>query len=90
MHFLKRAKALAAFPGGFGTLDELFEALTLIQTQKIDPMPVLLYGREYWERLIDWNFLVERGLISKNDLNIFTYCETAKEGWETIQNFYRK
>ena len=89
MHFLKRAKALAAFPGGFGTMDELFEALTLIQTHKIDPMPVLLYGREFWERLIDWEFFVERGLICKEDLNIFTYCETAQEGWNAIKRFYR-
>ena len=90
MHFLKRAKALAAFPGGFGTMDELFEALTLIQTHKIDPMPVLLYGREFWERLIDWEFFIERGLISKKDLNIFTYCETAQDGWNVIQKFYHK
>ena len=90
MHFLKRAKALAAFPGGFGTMDELFEALTLIQTHKIEPMPVLLYGREFWERLIDWEFFAERGLICKEDLNIFTYCETAQEGWDTIKKFYGK
>ena len=90
MHFLKRAKALAAFPGGFGTMDELFEVLTLIQTHKIDPMPVLLYGREFWERLIDWEFFAERGLICKEDLNIFTYCETAQEGWDTIKKFYGK
>ena len=90
MHFLKRAKALAAFPGGFGTMDELFEVLTLIQTHKIEPMPVLLYGREFWERLIDWEFFAERGLICKEDLNIFTYCETAQEGWDTIKKFYGK
>ena len=90
MHFLKRAKALAAFPGGFGTMDELFEVLTLIQTHKIDPIPVLLYGREFWERLIDWEFFAERGLICKEDLNIFTYCETAQEGWDTIKKFYGK
>ena len=90
MHFLKRAKALAAFPGGFGTMDELFEVLTLIQTHKIEPMPVLLYGREFWERLIDWEFFAERGLICKDDLNIFTYCETAQEGWDTIKKFYGK
>ncbi len=90
MHFLKRAKALAAFPGGFGTMDELFEVLTLIQTHKIDPMPVLLYGREFWERLIDWEFFAERGLICKEDINIFTYCETAQDGWNVIKKFYGK
>ena len=88
MHFLKRAKALAAFPGGFGTMDELFEALTLIQTHKIPRMPVLLYGKSFWEKLINWNFFEERGMISKGDTDIFSYCETAEEGWNLIKKFY--
>ncbi|MBQ6470623.1 MAG: LOG family protein, partial [Victivallales bacterium] len=89
MHFLKRAKGLACFPGGFGTMDELFEALTLIQTHKIAPMPVLLYGREFWEKLINWEFFKERGLISPGDTDLFTYCETAEEGWEVMRRFYK-
>lgn len=88
MHFLKRAKGLGCFPGGFGTMDELFEALTLIQTHKIERMPVLMFGREFWERLIDWEFFIERGLISEGDLDLFTYCETAQEGWDAIRKFY--
>lgn len=88
MHFLKRARVLCCFPGGFGTMDELFEALTLVQTHKIAPMPVLLFGREFWEKLINWDLFVERGLISPGDLNLFTYCETAEEGWEAIVKFY--
>ena len=88
MHFLKRAKALAAFPGGFGTMDELFEALTLIQTHKIPKMPVLLYGKSFWENLINWKYFEERGMISKGDTDIFTYCESAEEGWNIIKKFY--
>jgi len=88
MHFLKRAKALAAFPGGFGTMDELFEALTLIQTKKMARIPVLLYGREFWDKLINWEVFIENGMISPEDLNLFTYCETAQDGWQAIKDFY--
>jgi len=84
MHFLMRAKALAAFPGGFGTLDELFEALTLIQTGKVRPIPVLLFGKEYWSRVIDFDALVEEGAISPKDIELFRYVETAREAWEII------
>jgi uncharacterized protein (TIGR00730 family) len=84
MHFLMRAKSLVAFPGGFGTLDELFETLTLIQTHKIRPIPVLLFGRAFWERLINFNALVEDGTISAGDLALFDYVETAEEAWESI------
>ena len=84
MHFLMRAKSLVAFPGGFGTLDELFEALTLIQTGKIKPMPVLLFGRRFWERVIDFQALVQEGTISPDDMNIFQYVETAAEAWKII------
>ncbi len=79
MHFLMRSVALVVFPGGFGTLDELFEVLTLIQTHKIRPIPVLLFGREYWERIIDFQALVDEGVISEADLTIFSYVETAEE-----------
>jgi len=84
MHFLMRAKLLIAFPGGYGTLDELFETLTLIQTKKIKPIPVLLFGREFWERIINFEILVEEGTISPEDLDIFQYVETAEEAWSHI------
>ncbi|QDZ08712.1 LOG family protein [Sphingomonas panacisoli] len=89
MHFLLHARALAAFPGGFGTFDEFFELLTLIQTGKIQPIPVLLYGREFWERVVNFEALVEEGVVSAKDLSIFTYCETAEEGWRHVEEFYR-
>lgn len=84
MHFLIRAKALVAFPGGFGTLDELFETLTLLQTGKTERVVVVLVGRDFWERLINWNWLVENGMISQADLHLFHYAETAQEVWELI------
>ena len=88
MHFLMRARALAAFPGGFGTLDELFETLTLIQTGKSDPVPVILFGQEYWERLIDFNVLVDEGMIAAKDLDLFRYAETPEAAWKVITDFY--
>jgi len=84
MHFMIRAKALVAFPGGFGTLDELFETLTLLQTGKTDRVIVVLVGREFWERLINWQLLVDYGLISPQDLQLFHYAETAEEAWDLI------
>ena len=84
MHFMLRAKALVAFPGGFGTLDELFETLTLLQTGKTDRVVVVLVGREFWDRLINWQFLVDCGLISPHDLEFFHYAETAQEAWDLI------
>jgi len=84
MHFLMRAKALVVFPGGYGTLDELFETLTLIQTRKIKPIPVLIFGREFWERVISFDALVEEGTISPEDIELFRYAETAEEAWEII------
>ncbi|MCA1958973.1 MAG: TIGR00730 family Rossman fold protein [Nitrospira sp.] len=84
MHFLLRAKALVAFPGGFGTLDELFETLTLLQTGKTERVMVVLVGRDFWERLIDWWWLVDNGLIAEHDLQLFHYAETAQEAWELI------
>jgi len=89
MHFLLHARALAAFPGGFGTFDELFELLTLIQTGKIKPIPVLLVGREFWSRVVNFEALVEEGVISARDLNIFTFVETAEEAWAVVKDFYR-
>ena len=84
MHLLMRAKSLVAFPGGFGTLDELFETLTLIQTQKVQPIPVLLFGKAFWERIINFNALVEEGTIAPKYLELFGYVETAEEAWEKI------
>ena len=84
MHLLMRAKSLVAFPGGFGTLDELFETLTLIQTQKVQPMPVLLFGQAFWQRIINFDALIEEGTISTKDLELFEYVETADEAWEKI------
>jgi uncharacterized protein (TIGR00730 family) len=84
MHFLIRAKALVAFPGGFGTLDELFETLTLLQTGKTEHVLVVLVGRDFWERLIDWQWLVENGLIAQQDLQLFQYAETAQDIWDLI------
>jgi uncharacterized protein (TIGR00730 family) len=85
MHFLLRAIALVVFPGGYGTLDELFEVLTLIQTRKIKPIPVLLFSREYWERIIDFRAMVEEGVIAPADVEIFSYVETAEEAWQTLK-----
>jgi len=84
MHFLLRAKSLVVFPGGFGTLDELFETLTLIQTRKVQPIPVLLFGQSYWERVINFQALVEEGTISAKDLELFSYVESAEDAWALI------
>jgi hypothetical protein len=84
MHFLLRAKALVVFPGGFGTLDELFETLTLIQTGKMKPIPVLIFGRDFWERVISFETLVEEGLISPADRDLFRYVETAEEAVQIL------
>jgi len=86
MHLLMRAKALVAFPGGFGTFDELFETLTLVQTQKVNPIPILLFGREFWERVINFNALVEEGTISSSDLNLFQFVDTAEDAWDIISS----
>lgn len=85
MHFLIRAKVLIAFPGGFGTLDEVFDALTLIQTQKINRVPVILFGKAYWNRIINFEALVEEGAISAQNLSLIHYVETAEEAWEWIK-----
>ena len=85
MQLLMRAQALVVFPGGFGTMDELFETLTLIQTKKIVPLPVLLFGREFWTKLLNFDLLVSEGVISADDLNIFTFVETAEEAADIIR-----
>ncbi|MGQ3095126.1 MAG: LOG family protein [Roseateles sp.] len=85
MHFLMRAIALVCFPGGFGTLDELFESLTLIQTKKSRPRPILLFGREFWTKLINIELLLETGMISPGDEKLFHYVETAEEAWAVLQ-----
>ncbi|WNO53945.1 LOG family protein [Stakelama saccharophila] len=90
MHFLLHARAVAVFPGGFGTFDESFELLTLIQTGKIDPIPVLFYGRDFWNRVVDFEALCEEGVISPRDLDLITFVETAEEGWNAVRDFYRK
>ncbi|WOE76114.1 LOG family protein [Alterisphingorhabdus coralli] len=88
MHFLLRARAVAAFPGGFGTLDEFFELLTLIQTGKMEPIPILLYGKDFWNRIVNFEALAEEGTISHRDLDLFHMVETAEEGWAIIRDFY--
>jgi hypothetical protein len=84
MHFLMRARAVAVFPGGFGTLDELFELLTLVQTGKMAAIPILLFGREFWERVVNFEALAEEGVISPADLTLFRYVETAEEAWGVV------
>ena len=89
MHFLLRARALLAFPGGYGTLDELFEALTLVQTGKVQPLPIILFGEEYWRRLIDFDFLVKEGTIDEADVKLFVFADKALDAWNYIKYFYK-
>jgi uncharacterized protein (TIGR00730 family) len=88
MHFLLRARAVAVFPGGFGTFDEFFELLTLVQTGKIKKMPILLFGREFWNRVVNFEELMLEGVISPRDLELFQFVETAEEAWHAICDFY--
>jgi len=90
MHFVMRARALVAFPGGYGTLDELFETLTLIQTRKITPVPVVLVGERYWRKVFDADFLVEEGTIDAEDRDLFWYAETAEEAWQGLLLWYQR
>lgn len=90
MHFLQRARALVAFPGGFGTMDELFETLTLIQTRTIKPVPIILVGRQYWERAVNFDFLLDEGVIDREDRDIFWFAETAEEAWQGILDWYEQ
>lgn len=84
MHFLKRARGLVAFPGGFGTLDELFETLTLIQTKKVRPVPIVLIGKDYWSKLINFDFLVEQGAIAEADLKLFHVVDTVTDAYQHL------
>ena len=88
MHFLLRARAVAVFPGGFGTLDELMETLTLIQTGKMRRIPILLFGREYWNRVLNFEALAEEGVVAREDLALISWVETAAEAWAEITRFY--
>ncbi len=88
MHFLMQARGLVTFPGGFGTLDELFEVLTLIQTGKMPRIPVVLVGREFWHRLVDFDYLVEESFIAADDLELFTCVDTAEEALAALENFH--
>jgi len=90
MHFLLRARAVAVFPGGYGTFDEMFELLTLIQTGKVRPLPLLLFGREFWSKVVDFQALADEGVISPADLELFHWCEDAEEAWEFVQRFYEE
>ncbi len=90
LHFLLRAKALVAFPGGFGTFDELFEALTLVQTRTVKPMPIVLVGESYWRRAVDMDFLIDEGVIAQEDRELFWFAETAQEIWDGILHWYDK
>ncbi len=89
MHFMMRAKALVAFPGGFGTLDELFEVITLVQTRKARQVPIVLFGSQYWKRLVNFDVLIEEGVISPADLDLFQYADDPQTAWEIIRSFYR-
>lgn len=89
LHFLLRAKALVIFPGGFGTLDELFDALTLRQTRRMQEIPIIIFGRDYWDRVIDFQFLADEGVIEDQHLDLIRYAETAEEAWEMIRRFHQ-
>ncbi|MBU3549403.1 MULTISPECIES: LOG family protein [unclassified Polynucleobacter] len=89
MHFMLRARAIVAFPGGFGSCDELFEVLTLIQTKKVVPIPVILVGKEYWNEMINFDHMVEFGVIDQEDMQTIHFSETAQEAWQVIQDWYQ-
>ena len=89
MHFMMRAKAMVAFPGGFGTLDELFEVITLVQTRKSQPVPIILFGEAYWKRLVNFDVLIDEGVISPEDLQLFQYTDDPQQAWDLIRAFYK-
>jgi uncharacterized protein (TIGR00730 family) len=89
MHFMMRAKALVAFPGGFGTLDETFEVITLVQTRKSKQVPIVLFGTDYWKQLLNFDFLIDQGVISPQDMDLFQFADTPEAAWEVIRGFYR-
>jgi len=90
MHFLLRARAVAVFPGGFGTFDEFFELLTLIQTGKVRPLPILLFGRDFWSRMVNFEGLAEEGVIAPHDLDLFHWSEDAAEAWDFVNRYYER
>jgi len=90
LHFLLRARAMVAFPGGFGTFDELFETLTLVQTRKIGPIPIVLVGETWWRRAVNMDYLLAEGMIRRADLRLFSYAESAREIWSGIRGWYRR
>ncbi len=90
LHFMQRAKALVVFPGGFGTMDELFEILTLIQTLKSPSIPIVMVGKEYWNRIINFNFLLEEDVIASDDLDMISYAENAEEAWDAVIQWHKK
>ena len=87
-HFILRAAAVVLFPGGFGTLDEMFETLTLRQTHRMQPVPIILFGRDYWSKVINFQFLADSGVIADEHLKLFTYAETPEEAWQQILDFH--
>jgi uncharacterized protein (TIGR00730 family) len=90
MHFLLRARAVAVFPGGYGTFDEMFELLTLIQTGKVRPLPILLFGKDYWNRVVNFEAMVEEGVIAPHDLDLIHWTEDAQEAWDYVTDYYRE
>jgi len=90
LHFLLRAKALVIFPGGFGTIDEMFDALTLRQTGRMQNIPIILFGRKYWERAVGFQFLADEGTVEDRDLDLIRFADTPEEAWEMIQDFHRR
>ncbi len=90
LHFMIRAKALVVCPGGFGTFDELFEALTLRQTERMQPIPIIIFGEDFWRKVVDFDHLVETGVIDRRDLELFHFTESPREAWEIIQSFHAK
>jgi uncharacterized protein (TIGR00730 family) len=88
MHFLLRARAVAVFPGGYGTFDEMFELLTLVQTGKVRPLPILLFGRDYWNKVVNFEAMVEEGVIAPNDVDLIHWSEDADEAWDYVTRFY--
>jgi predicted Rossmann-fold nucleotide-binding protein len=85
---MMRAKALVAFPGGFGTMDELFETLTLVQCKKAKPVPIVLFGTEYWKKVFHPENMLEEGVVTEEDLQLFRYVDTVEDAWEVIRAFY--
>jgi uncharacterized protein (TIGR00730 family) len=89
MHFMLRARAIVAYPGGFGSFDELFEVLTLIQTKKVVRIPVILVGKSFWNEMVNFKQMVKFGVIDEDDMNIIHFVETAQEAWKLIQDWYQ-